>query len=264
MTLDGRCVGGDAASPAGCYRCVGQKDRSVAPSALHPASSGCNFVQYGAAFVAVSWRVMASHEFFVLASAHFLCLLSPGPDFFLLVGSTARHGRRHGYGAAVGIACANAGYIACAIAGFWLLTENTTAFALVRWLGATYLGWLGFNLVKSARTPRALETDRGSEGRRTFGSGWLTGFLSGALNPKNGLFYLGVFSFAVSPQTSEPVRVGYGVWMFLVVLVWDALLVRCLTATTALRNLQRLVPKIEGVSGACLLALAIVIVAGAR
>lgn len=208
--------------------------------------------------------MIVSHEFLVLASAHFLCLLSPGPDFFLLVGNTARHGRRHGFGAATGIACANAGYIGCALAGFGLLTENSTAFVVVRWLGAVYLGWLGFGLVKSARTPRTLAVGRGREGHRTFGSGWMTGFVSGALNPKNGLFYLGVFSLAVSPQTPVAVRAGYGVWMFAIVLVWDALLVRCLSATAALHALQRHVPKIEGVSGACLLGLAIIIAVGAR
>lgn len=208
--------------------------------------------------------MIASHEFLVLASAHFLCLLSPGPDFFLLVGNTARHGRRHGFGAAVGIACANAGYIAGALAGFGLVTENSTAFAVVRWLGAAYLGWLGLGLVRSARTPRALVVGRGREGHQTFGSGWVTGFLSGALNPKNGLFYLGVFSLAVSPATPVAVRAGYGLWMFSVVLLWDALLVRCLSATAALQALQRHVPKIEGVSGACLLGLAIFIAVGAR
>jgi threonine/homoserine/homoserine lactone efflux protein len=207
--------------------------------------------------------VIASSEFFVLASAHLLCLLSPGPDFFLLVGNTARHGGRHGFGAAVGIACANAGYIACALAGFGLLTESSSAFTVVRWLGATYLGWLGFGLVKSARTPRVLVVGQGRDGRQTFRSGWVTGFLSGALNPKNGLFYLGVFSFAVSPQTPVAVRAGYGLWMFSVVLIWDALLVRCLSATSALQALQRHVPKIEGISGACLLGLAIVIAVGA-
>lgn len=207
---------------------------------------------------------MASQEFCVLASAHFLCLLSPGPDFFLLVGNTARHGGRHGFGAAVGIACANAGYIGCALAGFGLLTENSTGFAVVRWLGAAYLGWIGFSLVRSARTPRVLAVGRGREGRRTFGSGWMTGFFSGALNPKNGLFYLGVFSLAVGPQTSVQVRAGYGLWMFSVVLIWDALLVRCLSATAALQALQRHVPKIEGFSGACLLGLAIVIAVRAR
>ncbi len=199
----------------------------------------------------------------MLAGAHFLALLSPGPDFFLLVGGMARHGVRYSLGAAVGIALANAGYIACALAGFSLLRSQPLVHAAMHWLGALYLGWLGACLLRSAATLRDVSVGARRTDARGFGAGWLAGFLSGALNPKNGLFYLGLFSLVVSPRTPAGVRGFYGAWMFAVVLVWDVLLVVCLRATSALATVRRHERKIESLSGACLLALAVLIASGA-
>lgn len=45
--------------------------------------------------------------FLALALAHFVALLSPGPDFFLLVGYSARYRLRGSAGLCVGIATGN-------------------------------------------------------------------------------------------------------------------------------------------------------------
>jgi len=204
------------------------------------------------------------YEFLMLAGAHFLALLSPGPDFFLLVGSTAKNGRKNGAGVAVGIACANAGYIACALAGFSLLGRHRCVHQTLQWLGAGYLGWLGWTFLKSARAAAHQPTgfSNASDRGRGFSSGALAGFLSGALNPKNGLFYLGLFSTAVGAGTPVGVRFFFGAWMFGVVLVWDLLLAFALDTGIALDLLRRYLPKIEGLAGFCLIGLAVVLVAG--
>ena len=55
--------------------------------------------------------------FLALALAHFVALLSPGPDFFLLVGYAARYRLRGSAGLCVGIAAGNALYIVLVIIG---------------------------------------------------------------------------------------------------------------------------------------------------
>ena len=49
--------------------------------------------------------------FATVAIAHFLALLSPGPDFVLIVKSSIKHGGKKSIGVAAGIASANAVYI---------------------------------------------------------------------------------------------------------------------------------------------------------
>ncbi|SUX75874.1 LysE-family transporter [Citrobacter freundii] len=53
-----------------------------------------------------------------LALAHFVALLSPGPDFFLLVGYAIRYRIRGSAGLCVGIAIGNGLYILLAIIGW--------------------------------------------------------------------------------------------------------------------------------------------------
>ena len=146
--------------------------------------------------------------------------------------------------------------------GFSLLTGNAVLHALVRWMGTAFLAWLGWALIRSARAGKEWRSATGPQEWRGFRAGVLTGLLSGGLNPKNGLFYLGLFSFALARETPFGVRALYGVWMFAVVLGWDVLLVLCLRTSAATNLLHRHRPMIEGVAGACLLGLALVIAVG--
>lgn len=56
--------------------------------------------------------------FLLIASTHFLALLSPGPDFFLIARSTLAQGRWVASGACAGVALANGLYISLALTGF--------------------------------------------------------------------------------------------------------------------------------------------------
>ena len=59
-------------------------------------------------------------DFLWIAGAHFLALLSPGPDFFLVARSSLAHGLRGATGACIGIALANGVFIAAAF-GAWMV-----------------------------------------------------------------------------------------------------------------------------------------------
>lgn len=196
---------------------------------------------------------MPLKEFTLLASAHFVALLSPGPDFFILIGNTTRFGLRTGVGTAVGIALANAAYIACVLLGFGLLSQHPLVGTLLRWLGGAYLLSIAYTFIRSGLAGgSAVEKQAQFQEKGSLGRGLSTGFLSGALNPKNGLFYLGLFSASVSNSTTGGVRCFYGLWMFLVVLGWDLLLACALRRSAVITALRRLIPKIELSAGVCL------------
>ena len=56
-------------------------------------------------------------EFIFIATAHFLALLSPGPDFFLIMQAALRLPPRYGIAICVGIAFANGTYLLLAVLG---------------------------------------------------------------------------------------------------------------------------------------------------
>ncbi len=205
----------------------------------------------------------AWQQFLVIAGAHFLALVSPGPDFFLIVRSAVVNGPRTAGGVCVGIAVANAVYIALAIAGVSLLQTSALFFSLLKWGGCGYLAWIGWRFVRSSGELAMPVTDS----PRTSPSGWWrecrTGFLSGILNPKNSLFYASLFSLGFDAATPPGVRLAYGVWMFSVVLLWDLAVARAAGHPPLVRRFRAHVRMLERLTGAVLLTIAAAI-AGAR
>lgn len=184
-------------------------------------------------------RIMTWQQFLLLASAHFLALLSPGPDFFLVIHHALAHGRRAACLTALGIACANGVFILAAIAGIALLREATLAYALLYWSGCAYLGWLAWQFWRAQ--PDALVP--GPRGQQSTGPAvgklWLTGFASGILNPKNALFYLTLFTLLAGKDSSLLARTGAGIWMFSIVLAWDCLVGTTITQPAIVRYFNR-------------------------
>ena len=79
-----------------------------------------------------------------LALAHFLALLSPGPDFFLILGHAVRHRLRGALFICLGIALGNALYICLAVSGWSVMRQIPSLYRLREPAGAGYLAWLGF------------------------------------------------------------------------------------------------------------------------
>lgn len=188
-------------------------------------------------------------EFLLIATAHFVALLCPGPDFLLILSTSTRHGSAAGIRASAGIAVANGVYIAAALAGVSALARSPALLSSLTWGGAAYLVWLGWKLLnaKPGRSAQAAPTAHPAAFR--------AGLASGLLNPKNILFYFSLFSLGAG-QGRGLIRVGYGLWMFGIVFLWDAWLARTLghgRLHAWLRDRQR---RIERGCGALFLLLA--------
>ncbi|GFE62818.1 LysE family translocator [Geobacter sp. AOG2] len=197
-------------------------------------------------------------EFGAIAVAHFLALISPGPDFFLIVGTAARQGRARAAAVCFGIAAANGLYILLALTGCAVVKNRPLLWASLKTAGALYLLYLAVLLLRAP--PRA---DRGaavpekvaaSSRFRSFGAG----FLSAALNPKNAVFYLSLFALIVDPKTPAGVQAVYGAWMFCAVLGWDLLVARTIGNGRVTRYVDGSAHWLEKGSGIVLFILGII------
>ncbi|MCD0506286.1 LysE family translocator, partial [Bordetella petrii] len=99
--------------------------------------------------MAFSWQ-----QFMLVAGAHFLALLSPGPDFFLIVRGALLHGWRKAAALCLGVAAANGVFIAMAIGGFSMLRPGSLAFHVLQAAGCLYLAYLGGLMLRHARPAR--------------------------------------------------------------------------------------------------------------
>lgn len=188
-------------------------------------------------------------EFLLITSAHFLALLSPGPDFLLIMQASLRLPTRYGIAVCAGIAVANALYLLLAVSGLEVVRDMGWLMALLRYFGAAYLIFLGLALL---RTPKqSFGEGKSRDILRTvhLGKQFAIGFLSAILNPKNAIFYLSLFTVMVAPETDLAMRGLYAVWMTLVVFLWDAALVMTIGNRRVRDRLGRTIFWVEKVSG---------------
>lgn len=196
--------------------------------------------------------------FLLIASTHFLALLSPGPDFFLIARSTLAHGRPVATGVCAGVAVANGIYISLALTGFARMSATSPLFLLLQGAGGLYLLYLGVKFLQAARQPTL---QRISATGASAGGWWhhaVLGLLSGLLNPKNALFYASLASVLASSRASTGLHVFLGLWMFLVVLIWDLFITVLIGHPHWQQRIQRHLPRIEQLCGLllCLIAAA--------
>ncbi|HGM8400249.1 TPA: LysE family translocator [Pseudomonas aeruginosa] len=193
--------------------------------------------------------------FVLVASTHFAALLSPGPDFFLLVRAALLRGRRQADGVAAGIALAN--LLSMLLVLGLLASVPDSAHSALRWLqalGGLYFLWLaGQALLAQRRLEMPAQRDVPSRGG--YLRGLRDGLLASSLNPKLPIFYAGLFG--VLARFSLP---GWALalclaWMSLAVLCWDMALVRLLDRPRWRGWLQRRVGALGRLCGVLLLAL---------
>lgn len=189
--------------------------------------------------------------FLALALAHFVALLSPGPDFFLLMGFAARHRLRGSAGLCVGIAAGNGLYILLVILGSSALRQFTLLFSAIELLGALYLLWIGWHLVQSRA--RTLALDYAEPECPSWRRQLLLGLGSAVLNPKNALFYLALMTALLGPNVTLLQQSISGIWMVTVVLVWDLAVVSFIALPGLQRRLSNNIWKIERVAGGVLM-----------
>ncbi|WP_136067829.1 LysE family translocator [Modicisalibacter radicis] len=121
-------------------------------------------------------------------SAAVLLNISPGPDMAFILGQTLRSGRRCGVAAMLGIWSGASLHVVMAAVGLSaILATSALAFSVVKWVGATYLIWLGIKMLRS-QGASFLSNNEGDSLRMQ--SVYWQGVLVSALNPKVAVFFL--------------------------------------------------------------------------
>lgn len=205
-------------------------------------------------------------QFLFVAAAHFLALLSPGPDFFLVACTSIRAGWRSAANVCLGIAIANGVFIIAAFSGITLFRPDRISFIAIQLAGCTYLLYVGLLFIRCAGMNSVAEYTVKTDGSVTPSAGaWChcrelgMGFLSGILNPKNALFYVSLATL-MSGTTVISLKVVYGVWMFSIVLLWDLLVAIFIGNRVILQYLSQILPWLERVSGVILIGLALSVI----
>jgi threonine/homoserine/homoserine lactone efflux protein len=127
------------------------------------------------------------HDLWLFVLSGLLLNITPGADTLYIVGRATTQGARAGAVAALGIGAGCIVHTLAAALGLSaILATSATAFAIVKWIGAAYLVYLGVTLLL-ARSARASAP---APSRASLGRVFAQGFLTNVLNPKVALFFL--------------------------------------------------------------------------
>jgi RhtB (resistance to homoserine/threonine) family protein len=202
-------------------------------------------------------------EFIMVTLIASLMIISPGPDFAIVVKNSLVNGRACGLFASVGIGLANLCHVTINLLGIGVIISNSLfTFTILKVLGAIYLLYLGYKglrakaVVKINSASDKAVIDRSLEiATKAKRQGFYSGLLTSLLNPKACLFYLSFFSVILSPEIGLITQIFYGVWISTIALLWFMLVAFFFTSEAMGRKLEASKHWLERVVGGILLLL---------
>ncbi|CAM3897586.1 threonine export protein RhtC [Rahnella victoriana] len=191
--------------------------------------------------------------FLMVAMMHMIALVSPGPDFFFVSQTAASRSRKEAMMGVIGITLGVAVWAAVALMGLHLILQK------MAWLhqiitvgGGLYLCWMGWQLLKSARSKKQSDETEAAEpvvalpaNGRTF----MRGLLTNLSNPKAVIYFGSVFSMFVGDSVSGGERLGIFMLIVVETLAWFSLVALVFALPKMRRGYQRLAKWIDGVAG---------------
>lgn len=211
----------------------------------------------------MSWELVSI--FITVGLAHFLALLSPGPDFVLIVKSAIKNDSKDAIGVALGITFANAVYIGLCLIGVGsILAASAPIMITLKIIGGLFLMYLGIQALRARKNAydqfQVAQSAHSILPKTTFLKEFTAGFLSGIFNPKNLLFYLSLFTVVLTPEISFAFKLGLGIWMTVVVFAWDTAVIFLLSTRKVRARFTQVAYYIDKVTGALLGVIGLTIV----
>jgi RhtB (resistance to homoserine/threonine) family protein len=187
--------------------------------------------------------------------------LTPGLDTALIVKNTSRSGAKDGCVTSLGICSGlfvHATFSAVGISA--ILLQSAHLFQVMKWVGAAYLIWLGFNSLKATyRGVKGLDISEATSYRKFVVRRSLReGFLSNVLNPKTAVFYLAFLPQFIDPNQSLFIQSFFMAGIhFVISFFWQCGLSITINSAQKLVKNSSMLTWMEGITGSVLIALGI-------
>ncbi len=174
-----------------------------------------------------------------IVGIHILALISPGPDFIMAIKNSLQYSRRMGIMTSIGFGLGIAVHVTYCLAGLAIvISQSILVFNVIKLFGAGYLIYIGIKSIfskSSAMDIKAVEKDK----QITSWQAIKMGFLTNILNPKVTLFFLGLFSFVVKPETPKTVVGVVSIIMVLNTILWFSLVSIFFTQTRVRKAFEK-------------------------
>lgn len=184
-------------------------------------------------------------------------LISPGPDFAIVVRNSLVYSRRAGLLTAVGVALGTFVHLAYILLGVGIFISKTLwLFQLFKYLGASYLIYIGIKGLRVKKNALDYGDLHHRKGMTSFAA-LRAGFLTNALNVKCMLFFLSILSAFLTPNEPGMVIFIYGAIIFFTTLIWFFIVAICFSHARLRLFFSNLHHWIERATGGLLMLLGI-------
>ncbi|WP_392566393.1 LysE family transporter [Utexia brackfieldae] len=141
-------------------------------------------------------------SFFVFTIS-FLAMVSPGPDFFLVLKNSLRYNRGAALMSGAGVVVGVLTHMIYCVAGVAILIKSTPwLFTLLRYAGAAYLVWIGCKALMTKYSSSVDYSVNKTATNISLKTAFLQGYFCNLLNPKATLFFLSVFTQVLNADSS--------------------------------------------------------------
>ncbi len=203
--------------------------------------------------------------FLTIAVIHLLALMSPGPDFAIIVKQSLSQPRKIVLWTALGVALGILVHVAYSLLGLGLIiAQSIVLFSLIKLAGAAYLIFIGWKSLTAKTPAHHQEQTRHASAVMSIPQAVRIGFLCNALNPKVTIFFLALFTQVIDPQTPLSVQLLYGLFMSAQTFFWFSTLASVLTLRPVRSCLDVIHLWAERVMGVILIALGIKVALSTR
>ncbi|ALX93395.1 MULTISPECIES: LysE family translocator [Serratia] len=186
-----------------------------------------------------------------------LGMLSPGPDFFLVIKNAARYPRLAAMMTAFGVICGVATHMSYCVAGLAVVITTTPwLFNVLKYAGAVYLIWVGIQALLS-RGGSKMSVSSLPQQQVSLKSAFVQGYLCNLLNPKATLFFLAVFTQVLQINSGLGEKLWYAGIIFGLSAVWWPVLVFLIQSGPVRRGLEKTQKVVDKLLGGMLIALGI-------
>ncbi len=188
---------------------------------------------------------------------HLLGVISPGPDFIVVVKNSLTYSRRTGIWTAVGMGAGISVHMLYCVLGLALLiSQSILLFTIIKFLGAAYLVYLGITAILS-KSQAVSVTAEESKAEISRWQAVRIGFLTNALNPKVTLFFLSLFTLVIDPATPGIILMVMSLIMITNTTLWFTIVALAFTQERVQHQLNRFQSVFNKFLGGALVALGI-------
>ena len=195
-------------------------------------------------------------QFISIATIHLFAVMSPGPDFIIIVRQSISSGRCSALMTSLGIGIGILMHITLCIFGLgMIIKESDLLFKVIQIIGSLYLAYLG--IISMISKDSSSNSNYKDELLFNALQSFKLGFLTNILNPKATLFFLSLYTMIIANNTPFKFQILFGLWMSFATGLWFAFLSLILTNKSILTKIEFMSTKIQRITGVILIIFSI-------